>query len=344
MLKNGTMAFVAATLLTAAPLPALAATVYVANNGLDGPSCGAKGSPCRSITQGVAQAVDGDRVTVGPGLYGDIDGDGLLSSAGEEPGTPCNLQTCMIFVDKTVEVISEAGAYSTLIRPPSGMFDNIVGFTPPGAGVFGGKGRGFTIDASGGSRGILASGTGIVVAGNVVMASGDMGILFGGAGLTLKGNRVLCTSSAPTYGIFGFGTPASTLTDNAVLGCYLGIATFGDIAVSGSAVIGNVIGVVLDGASTATGVLAAGNLGAGIYVDNSSTSTSISSSSVIGNGETAGNCGIEASNTAASVTNIWYGASAGPGADPADELCNAGMVVSPTFSTKPIKVKLKPTR
>src|SRR6516162_9238145 len=70
----------AGVVLSLAPL-AHGATLYVANNGLDGPSCGTKASPCRSITQGIANAAAGDTIIVGPGLYGDLNDDGT-------PATP----------------------------------------------------------------------------------------------------------------------------------------------------------------------------------------------------------------------------------------------------------------
>jgi hypothetical protein len=58
-----------ATLLgLAVATSARAVTVYVANNGVDGPSCGLKDSPCRSIGQAANFiAAPGDTVVVGPG-------------------------------------------------------------------------------------------------------------------------------------------------------------------------------------------------------------------------------------------------------------------------------------
>ena len=45
----------------------LAAMLYVENNGVDSASCGAVTQPCRSISQAITNASDGDTVTVGPG-------------------------------------------------------------------------------------------------------------------------------------------------------------------------------------------------------------------------------------------------------------------------------------
>ena len=46
---------------------AQAGTLAVANHGVDGPTCGAKASPCRSISNAIANASPGDKIVVGPG-------------------------------------------------------------------------------------------------------------------------------------------------------------------------------------------------------------------------------------------------------------------------------------
>src|SRR5690242_1559876 len=71
--------------LAFSPAPVLAATVYVASNGADSGSCGAKEAPCRSISQGIANSAVGGSIVVGPGRYGDLDSDGTLGELGEEP-------------------------------------------------------------------------------------------------------------------------------------------------------------------------------------------------------------------------------------------------------------------
>jgi hypothetical protein len=102
----------AAVLLILAPCTQ-AATLYVANNGVDGPGCGAKETPCRSITQAIALAVPEDAIVVGPGRYGDLDGDGTVGETGEEIGSPgCG---CMLSVNKSVKLTSSDGAAATVI-------------------------------------------------------------------------------------------------------------------------------------------------------------------------------------------------------------------------------------
>jgi len=45
-------------------------TIYVTNDGTDSAGCGAQANACRSISQGLENAVDGDTILVGAGRYG----------------------------------------------------------------------------------------------------------------------------------------------------------------------------------------------------------------------------------------------------------------------------------
>ena len=65
------------------PRAASAATLLVANNGVDSPTCG-PAEPCRSLARAIANAVAGDTIVVGPGRYGDLNGDGTLGNAAGE--------------------------------------------------------------------------------------------------------------------------------------------------------------------------------------------------------------------------------------------------------------------
>ena len=61
---------------------ARAATLLVANNGIDSSICGTPGNPCRSISQAISNAVPGDVISVGRGRYGDLNNDGDFSRPG----------------------------------------------------------------------------------------------------------------------------------------------------------------------------------------------------------------------------------------------------------------------
>jgi hypothetical protein len=63
-------AVAALILIVGAPAAYAANTLYVnAATGVDGPSCGAQGSPCQTISQAVANASSGDTIVVAPGTY-----------------------------------------------------------------------------------------------------------------------------------------------------------------------------------------------------------------------------------------------------------------------------------
>ncbi|TMA76483.1 MAG: hypothetical protein E6J72_16775 [Deltaproteobacteria bacterium] len=104
-----------AAVLAATPA-ARAATFYAANDGNDGSShcrCGGKANPCRSITCAITRAAPGDKMIVGPGVYGDLNANGTPGEAGEETPSPgCN---CVLSINKPVVVVSSGGAAATVI-------------------------------------------------------------------------------------------------------------------------------------------------------------------------------------------------------------------------------------
>jgi hypothetical protein len=59
-------------------------TLYVTNDGTDSAGCGARAHACRSISQGLANATDGDTNLVGAGRYGNISGGASYTGAGDE--------------------------------------------------------------------------------------------------------------------------------------------------------------------------------------------------------------------------------------------------------------------
>src|SRR3981081_3085672 len=122
---------VAMVLVALAPC-AYAKTIFVANNGADSSTCGPTGhAPCRSITQGIHNAANGDLIIVGPGKYGDLNGNGVLGEPGEE--TPAANCFCMLAVNKSVTIVSSDGAAATVIDAHTvDVFNNVV-FTANGA-------------------------------------------------------------------------------------------------------------------------------------------------------------------------------------------------------------------
>ena len=125
---------------------AQAATLNVAANGVDGPTCGAAATPCRTIGQAVLNADEGDRILVGPGVYGDLNEDDDLADDGEEEaGDPaCD---CMLQITKRLTFESSAGAAMTIIRGTT----TLIAVSLEASGIiFGAHDRGFTIIARAG--------------------------------------------------------------------------------------------------------------------------------------------------------------------------------------------------
>jgi len=152
-----------ATIALVSPAAA-ATTLNVANYGVDSGACGpVLGTPCRSISQAITNAMAGDTILVGPGRYGDLDGNGSLGGTGEESGA-----TGMIDVNKTLIILSTMGASATVVD--YGLVSAGFYVTAPDV-VIGSVNKGFTISGDSGA-GINLTGTasGATVAGNFVSA------------------------------------------------------------------------------------------------------------------------------------------------------------------------------
>src|SRR5712675_2239866 len=98
-----------ACILLCLALTAHANTLFVANNGVDSPTCGGSGSPCRSISKAIFNAGTGDTIVVGPGVYGDLNQNGDFSDAGDESG-PLGSCNCLVELNKPLTISSRDGA------------------------------------------------------------------------------------------------------------------------------------------------------------------------------------------------------------------------------------------
>lgn len=333
----------------AAATPASAATLYVANDGADSPTCGPKGSACRTMTQTIDNAADGDTISVGSGVYGDINRNGVLGEAGEEPVRVCgSLGQCVLWIDKPVTIVSEAGAFSTLLEGGQGATAVVV-LTASGA-TFGSKGKGFTlqneVDFVGGIGVYIAPGAGSnVIAGNVFVSDSDGQSINASAGAG-GGNQILDNlfpQKANNFAVLYIG-------DDAV---------FGGNTVSGAAV-GFFVGFSARPQFTRNVIVGAQQ---GIYLQNV-TDAVIAKNSIVGSaravtalgggpvtvnasnlfGGTYDNCAVETDGADVTATKSYWGDVAGPGPLPANEICTSGTAVSTPFATKAWKVKPKPLR
>lgn len=198
------------SLLVATARPAEAAKLFVENHGVDSPTCGGKKAPCRSISQAIDNAVPNDGIVVGPGRYGDLDGDGLFGGVGEEQAETGGGCFCMIKVDKPLSIESRDGANATVLDAnDTGV--GVVSIVSSGV-VFGKKKKGFTLtsgddgagvetrnDTSGVTitanvatrnrfSGFFVHGNGHVVTGNVAEGNGDNGFSLRGTNHVVAGN------------------------------------------------------------------------------------------------------------------------------------------------------------
>jgi parallel beta-helix repeat protein len=318
--------------LAGAPVAATAAVRYVASNG-SGTTCTVT-APCRTIGQAIAIASAGDRIIVGPGVYGDVNRDGAFTGPSDEPaqvGSGCG---CVIRIDRTVTLESSAGAGATIIEAGGARVDVIlveapdvvIGRRDKGFTVRGGR-RGIFVDAAdvriegntitGGTEAGITTFHGTVVRGNFVHDNGRDGLDVQGGGNTVAGNTVVSN----LVGILLFGTghlvTDNIVTHNRVNGIELGPPGT-DLKVNGNTIVRN--------------------RGAGVQVQPARpgdyAGTLITGNNVYGNGlVTSANCGVENQHAelVKAERNYW-GAATGPGANPADSAC--GNVDAVPFATR----------
>lgn len=143
--------------LFGAVVPVAAASLSVANNGVDSGSCGFE-EPCRSISQAMTNASSGDTIYVGPGRYGDINADNFTGPGDEQPDPNAGLSNlpsdfppgCIICITKPLHIYSRQGAATTVIaNDPGSPYGSTVMIMSDGVD-FGAAGSGFTL--TGGSK------------------------------------------------------------------------------------------------------------------------------------------------------------------------------------------------
>src|SRR5690348_17277029 len=144
------MKLLALAALAATPLVASATTGsvspwsgkawLVAANGLDSPTCGAAQNACRSISQAMENAAEGDTILVRPGFYGDLNGDGVLAAPGEEHSSRF---IGGVEINKRLRLLSTDGAAATTIDV-NRTFSASVAILAAGT-QFGDRDAGFTV-------------------------------------------------------------------------------------------------------------------------------------------------------------------------------------------------------
>src|SRR3954469_25736724 len=99
-------AAIVSTFILSSAAGAAGRSIYVATDGTDSASCGAQASACRSISQGLENATDGDTILVGAGRYGNISGSASYTGSGDEHPQSRDhyyfVTGCIICIDKAV--------------------------------------------------------------------------------------------------------------------------------------------------------------------------------------------------------------------------------------------------
>lgn len=160
------------------PMTAYGEVLRVENYGADSTMCGSKDNPCRSLSQAILNARDGDKLLVGPGRYGNLNGDADLDDLGEEAAKPfCGSVSGagIICVDKRISIRSTHGAAVTVLDAGGvDMADlTAVVFIASDKVRFGKVNGGFSIFGST-KIGLIAKQTNkVIIEGNTVVGEGN---------------------------------------------------------------------------------------------------------------------------------------------------------------------------
>jgi len=315
-------------------------------------------APCRSIGRAIEAAAAGDTVEVGPGLYGDVDGDGAFTSSGDERPSTTGCRN-LLRITKSVTVISRAGASQTIIAPrwPNEQltFCSIVSIESSTV-TFGTKDHGFTLTSSNGNDVLQASfHTGamavLVTAAAAEAAIGGNFLVFNSVGARIEGPDAVVTDNLfqSNYNGLGVYGPRATITGNAIEDSQIGIyATGAEADVSGNMICANrLFGVLLasGGGHRVAGNNVLGN-GIGVEIDDIAVGT-INGNNIFGNADTLlGNGGL-VSRAAADIdssNNYWGGPGIGSDPQDADYSLGSGTVDSLPNSPVPFAIAIAPLK
>jgi hypothetical protein len=283
-------------------------------------------------------------VLVGPGRYGDVNDDNALGDPGDEPGTCVTppavdaFWTCLIEVDKAVNLLSRDGAAATIIDVSD---TRKVGLMITAAATVGKLNKGFTFTHA--TAGLMNVSAGVKIGGNI---SEDN--LNGFIDENLDAPHAEYADNRASNNIVGIIVQGSAfLTGNVARGNFTGFSIPGDDAgpdpapkpsLAGNLAVTNYTGFQFIDAEPAsfTGNAAIGNITNGISVDGGSMPV-LRKTSVFASGV----CGID-SNVPVDATDVYWGASTGPGPDPADDAC--GTVDTSAWRPAEVRVAPKPLR
>lgn len=346
-------------------------TLYVANNGFDTGTCGAVETPCRTITQGIANALEGDTLIVKPGLYGELDGTASIDYVGEETGVTAPWIQGAVYVNKRLTILSSEGADATVID--LGNATNAAVEIAADGVRFGDKGHGFTL--TGGQQfGLYSHGNDVVIVGNVARGQSFAGFRVDSTGISeLRQNTAVANpgmgimvlgSSPANYVVVSNNVAAGNgngivvgvlsphrITGNVISDNEIGInMNYGGSRIAQNQIVNNRHAVQLNGWSegdeqgrpvlTRNNILGNFNNGIIIYPGPPGITPRIRENNFMGNYGCAVNNSLNESTLDA--RNNYWGSPTGPGfIDPANEACAFGPhpIVTTPFATTEFEVR-----
>lgn len=319
-------------------------TWRVANNGVDESTCGTRHAPCRSVSQALANAGTGDTILVGPGRYGDLNGDGALGGIGEETGD-CGI--AVVCVRKAVQVLSREGAERTVIDAAGVPQTNGVAIRVDDV-VFGSLDRGFTVQGAS-NIGILVQRSDAWIVDNIAVNNGSGGIGLLGAtatGCAIIGNTALHNNLGFIVNAGDNRLEFNVAHSNSSTGYSL---TGGEgNLLRNNAAIGNRRDGVVVGVGGSDHLIVrnafVGNGSNGVNVLQQVTGLVVRKNNFFGNGAAiSGSANIGLTNSSGSfvlATNNFWGTDMGPGPDPADEISTNSSSETDfvPFATRPFEI------
>jgi len=366
----------AAILVTAVPSHAGSA-LFVAMNGIDSSACGGKKSPCRTISQAIANAPVGGTVIVGPGRYGDLDADGELRADpqdfGEEDPFVCDGASCALRITKALTVLSSDGPGATVLDGGKGRVTTML--INSSNVTLGRPKQGFTIVGAI-ATGILVRASDVRIEGNIITSIGGNGITLDvGDRATVLGNTIAGNGALGILVKPGVEDPfviRNHIVGNGHAGNGGGIESFASGITRGNVITGNLGPGILvsDGSAVVRENLIAGNETHGVAIRDGGVATifgnaiigntdlgvqllpgaaaNMNGNNIYGNDPHGQNCGVfnAISQTVDAMHNYW-GAASGPGPNPADHSCTAfanSITLVDPVRVKPIKLRLKVAR
>ena len=231
-----------------------AATLHVEKWGEDSFTCGAASDPCQSISQAIYNATPNSTILVGPGIYGDLNGDGDLEDEGEENffgNNNCGGTSAVVCINKPgLKVRSTLGAGATHITAQGGDYDEVVNISA-GQVRFGKKKMGFTVEY-GMKYGVRFRGRNIIIEGIVSTGNQMFGFYSNTGNANDTGNKLYYNRAVSnrfdgfflSYGSTDFINHITQFTDNVAKdnkgsGIYIGNQK--TITIKRNRVVGNVM-------------------------------------------------------------------------------------------------------